>query len=126
MSGPVSGPVNGLDGHRVLVTGGAGFIGSHLVDAVLADGAAEVVVVDDLTNGRRSNLDEATATGRVDLRVADIRDAAAVTDAVRGIDVAYNLACLGVRHSLREPFVNHDVNATGTLVVLEAARASCT
>lgn len=111
-----------LEGRTVVVTGGAGFIGSHLVDELLARGASRVRVVDNLENGTRENLQAALTDDRTDLLVADIRDAAAMRAATAEADVVFHLACLGVRHSLRKPFVNHEVNATGTLTLLEAAR----
>lgn len=108
-----------LSGARVVVTGGAGFIGSELVGQLAAAGA-RVAVVDDLTNGRRENL--AGVLGeRVTLRVADFRGETA-TRLLAGADVVYHLACLGLRHSIHSPRENHDVNATGTLALLAAAK----
>ncbi|HEY0965826.1 MAG TPA: SDR family NAD(P)-dependent oxidoreductase [Opitutaceae bacterium] len=110
---------------RVLVTGGAGFIGSHLTDFLAAAGC-QVTVLDNLVNGRRENLKDALATGRVDLVVGDITDAATCDRAVAGHDVIFHLACLGVRASLHDPFSNHQVNALGSLNLLAAARRSGT
>src|SRR5215213_8885210 len=64
-----------LRGRRVLVTGGAGFIGSYIADRLTQAGCAEVVVIDNMTRGRRDNLHHALATGRVTLVEGDIRDA---------------------------------------------------
>lgn len=110
-------------GRRALVTGGAGFIGSHLVDALLAAGAT-VVVLDDLSNGRRENLDEsAVAAGRLDVRIGDVTDAGVLAEACAGIDVVYHQAAIAsVPRSVAEPLRYLDVNATGTLRVLLAAR----
>ncbi len=110
---------------RVLVTGGAGFIGSHLTDFLAAAGCL-VTVLDNLVNGRRGNLTEAIATGRVNLLVGDITDAATCERAVAGHDVIFHLACLGVRASLHDPFSNHQVNALGSLNLLAAARRAGT
>ena len=105
---------------KALVTGGAGFIGSELVRQLHAAGA-DVVVIDDLSTGRRVNLARVDGA-RVRLIVADILDERRLTEAMRGVDVVFHLACRGVRHSLHSPAESHAVNATGALTVLEAAR----
>jgi UDP-glucose 4-epimerase len=104
-----------------IVTGGAGFIGSELVRQVIAEGSP-VVVIDNLVNGKRENL--ADVEGRVTLLEFDIRDVSAYTPILRDAEVIFHLACLGVRHSVHSPLENHDVNATGTLRLLEASRAA--
>jgi len=114
-----------LTGARVLVTGGAGFIGSHLVEAVLREpGVRAVLVLDNLRNGSLENLVAVADDPRLEVLVDDVTDPAAVERAVAGADVVMHLACLGVRHSLHSPLENHRVNAEGTLLLLEAARAS--
>lgn len=113
-----------LSGADVLVTGGAGFIGSHLVDALLEADVARVRVVDNLVNGRVENLDAALGDPRCELWVTDIRDEDDVASLLSGVDVVFHLACLGVRHSLHDPIENHAVNADGTLRLLQAARAA--
>jgi len=109
------------DNVRVLVTGGAGFIGSHLVDTLAAAGA-RVTVLDNFRNGREENLTAALATGRVTVMRGDIVDPRVCDRALRDHPVVFHLACLGVRHSLRHPHDNHQVNALGTLNLLEAAQ----
>ncbi|HEU5256636.1 MAG TPA: GDP-mannose 4,6-dehydratase [Vicinamibacterales bacterium] len=104
-----------------VVTGGAGFIGSELVRQLIAAGSP-VVVIDNLVNGKRENL--AGVNGRITLLEYDIRDVSAYAPILREADVVYHLACLGVRHSVHSPLDNHDVNATGTLQLLEASRAA--
>jgi UDP-glucose 4-epimerase len=111
----------------VLVTGGAGFIGSHLVEELLLRrGAAEVRVLDNLRNGNLGNLAEVAGDARLAVDVGDICDETAVERSLAGVDVVFHLACLGVRHSLHDPFENHRVNAEGTLLLLERARAAGT
>jgi UDP-glucose 4-epimerase len=105
---------------RILVTGGAGFIGSELVTQLAAHGHY-VIVVDNLVNGKRANLAH-LVDASVELVAADIRDRATVAPLMAGVEVVYHLACLGVRHSLHDPFDNHDVNATASLGLLDMAR----
>ena len=109
-----------LTGKSILMTGGAGFIGSELVRQ-LAERDAHVVVVDNLVNGRRENL-AGVDEQRVQLRITDVRDVTCMSDLLREADTVFHLACLGVRHSIHSPAENHDVNATATLKLLCAAR----
>jgi UDP-glucose 4-epimerase len=106
----------------VLVTGGAGFIGSHLVDA-LVDLGARVRVIDDLSNGRRENIAAHLEHGRVMFVQASILNEGALARAAEGCSVVFHQAALGsVPASVERPLVYHDVNGTGTVRVLEAAR----
>ena len=105
---------------KVLITGGAGFIGSEMVHQ-LVTGGARVIIVDNLTNGRPDNL-EGVPSEQYQLVTADIRDRGRTTDLLQGVDIVFHLACLGVRHSIHSPHENHEVNATGTLELLLAAR----
>jgi len=107
---------------RILVTGGAGFIGSHLVEHLVGLGV-DVVVLDNFRNGRRENL-RFPNTELLEIIEGDIVDSSTCRRAMRGIDTVFHLACLGVRHSLHSPVENHQVNALGSLNVLEAARAA--
>lgn len=107
---------------RSLVTGGAGFIGSNVVDALL-DAGDEVVVVDDLSTGRPANLDGAAARG-VTVVEADIRDRDAVDQAVGQArpDRVFHLAAqIDVRRSIEDPAFDATVNVVGTINVLDAA-----
>lgn len=105
---------------KILVTGGAGFIGSHLTDRLL-DLGHKVKVIDNLSNGRMENLQEALKNKRFKFIKGSILRRADCLRATRRIDAIYHLACLGIRHSLHSPLQNHRVNAEGTLNMLEAA-----
>ncbi len=105
---------------RVLITGGAGFVGSELTRQLCQQGAM-VTIVDNLLNGRRENLDGLPAA-QVRLVVADIRDAQRMSELMREVDIVFHLACLCLRHSIHSPLDNHEVNATGTLRLLAAAQ----
>jgi UDP-glucose 4-epimerase len=110
---------------RALVTGGAGFIGSNLVDALLARGD-EVTVLDDLSTGRRENL-EAAGAGGAELLELDVREGDRVRDAVAGArpDVVFHLAAqIDVRRSVADPAFDASINVGGTANVLEAARVA--
>lgn len=100
-----------------LVVGGAGFIGSALVRRLAVDGS--VRVLDDLSTGRIANID---GVDGVDFVEGSLLDERVLDDVLRGVGVVYHLACLGVRHSIAHPVANHQVNALGTLQILEAAR----
>ena len=103
-----------------LVTGGAGFIGSHLVEALLRRGE-RVRVLDNLSTGRRENLGENAA--KVDFLEADLNDAAAVGRAVAGCEVVFHQAALAsVPRSVEKPLETHAACASGTLNVLDQAR----
>jgi UDP-glucose 4-epimerase len=109
---------------KALVTGGAGFIGSNLVDALLARGD-EVVVIDDLSTGKRENVDDALANGAA-LEEVDIRDGDAVSDVVGRAkpDVIFHLAAqIDVRKSVADPANDARINVEGTANVLSAAQA---
>jgi UDP-glucose 4-epimerase len=107
---------------RVLVTGGAGFIGSHLVERLAADGR-EVVVFDNLSTGRAENL--SAVRDRVRWMEGDLRDRVAVARAVEGVEVVYHQAALSsVAHSVEDPREVAEVNVGGTLSLLLAARGA--
>jgi len=105
---------------KVVVTGGAGFIGSEVVRQLAASGV-RTLVIDNLVNGRRENL-AACPEAEVELVVVDIRDRDRVEPLMKGVDAVFHLACLGVRHSIHSPHENQEVNATATLGLLEMAR----
>lgn len=103
-----------------LVTGGCGFIGSHLVEALCAQGA-RVRILDDLSTGSRSYL--ANCRGEPEIRIGDAADPETLAEACRDVHGIFHLAALvSVAASVERPLDNHRINATGTLLVLEAAR----
>jgi UDP-glucose 4-epimerase len=105
---------------KVLVTGGAGFIGSHLVRRLLADGHG-VRVLDNLATGFRQNLEEVSSA--IDFIYGDICDPDVCNDVVREIDVVYHVAALpSVPRSMADPIGTHNTNVNGTLNLLESAR----
>lgn len=110
-----------LEGTRVLVTGGAGTIGSTLVDQLLAAGVAHIDVIDNLVRGRRANLDEALSTGRVELIVGDIRDARLLDDLTAEKDLVFHQAAIRITQCAEEPRLALEVLADGTFNVVEAA-----
>lgn len=106
--------------NRVVVTGGAGFIGSGLVRALLAEGAKEVAVVDNLLSGKEENLTE--VRDRVEFHKSDIRDYDTMRKVFEGTDVVFHLAAIpSVPRSIIEPIPSHDVNINGTFSVYRAA-----
>jgi UDP-glucose 4-epimerase len=110
-----------LDGASIFVTGGAGFIGSHIVDQLLAAGAACVTVLDDLERGSRGNLADALASGRVTLIAGDVCDADLVDRQVAGADIVCHQAALRITQCAAEPVRAIDVMIRGTQNVLESA-----
>ena len=106
---------------RVLVTGGAGLIGSHIADRLVDAGAREIVVLDDFSRGRRENLASAIASGRVRIIDGDVRDAETVRCAIDGVDLVFHQAAIRITRCAEEPRVAKDVLVDGTFNVLEAA-----
>jgi nucleoside-diphosphate-sugar epimerase len=107
-----------------LITGGAGLIGSHIADRLVAEGINEIVVFDNLSRGRRENLESASASGRVVFVNGDIRDKNAIFRAMDGIDIVFQEAAIRITQCAESPRLAHDVLATGMLNLLEAAVAS--
>jgi nucleoside-diphosphate-sugar epimerase len=110
---------------KYLVTGGAGFIGSHIVESLLEQGQA-VRVLDNFSTGKRENLEELTRRfggNRLDILDGDLRDAARVGEAVRGVNVIFHEAAfVSVPQSMDEPQNCFDVNISGTSLLFDAAR----
>jgi UDP-glucose 4-epimerase len=113
--------VSTLEGANVLVTGGAGTIGSTLVDALLAAGVQRIDVLDNLVRGRLHNLSGALASGQVDLVQGSIQDRDLVHDLARGKDLVFHQAAIRITQCAEEPRLALEVLVDGTFNVLEAA-----
>jgi UDP-glucose 4-epimerase len=113
-----------LEGSRALVTGGAGTIGSTIVDHLVKAGAAEIVVLDNLVRGRRENLAWALDNGPVTLVEGDIRDASLVRDVTTGMHVVFHQAAIRITQCAEEPRLALEVLVDGTFNVVEAAAAA--
>ena len=112
---------SGWRGRRVLVTGGAGVVGSHIADRLLDAGVAEVVVLDNFSRGRRSNLADAAARGRLRIVAGDLRDRQLVAEVMRGIDVVFHEAAIRLTQCVEDPRLGLEVMVDGTFNVIEAA-----
>jgi UDP-glucose 4-epimerase len=112
-----------IEGARALVTGGAGTIGSHVVDELVRGGAAEIVVLDNFVRGRRDNLAWASAHGPVRLVEGDIRDQQLVREVTAGKDLVFHLAAIRITQCAEEPRLANEVLVDGTFNVVEAAAA---
>jgi UDP-glucose 4-epimerase len=112
---------NSLRGSRVMVTGGAGAIGSNLCDLLVRAGVREIVVLDNLVRGRRDNLAWAEANGPLQMVEGDICDRALVDELTEGIDVVFHQAALRITQCAEEPRLAKDVMVDGTFNVLESA-----
>jgi UDP-glucose 4-epimerase len=105
---------------RYVITGGAGFIGSSLVRALLRERAGEVAVIDNLLTGHQENLDEVRP--QIEFQLADVRSYEQIAGPIRGADVVFHLAAIpSVPRSITEPVPSHEVNVGGTFNVLRAA-----
>jgi UDP-glucose 4-epimerase len=111
-----------LAGSRFLVTGGSGFIGSHVVDALVAADAAEVIVLDKAIQAQ--NLEGASASGRVQAVEGDVTRREDVAPATDGMDGVFHMAVLPLGGCVEDPRLCHEINVGGTLTVLEAAHGA--
>jgi UDP-glucose 4-epimerase len=110
-----------LRGSRVLITGGAGFVGSHIADRLLGDeGAGEVVLLDNLLRGSRQNVEAALATGRAKLVEGDIRDRPLLDRLLAGVDYVFHMAALRITRCAENPREAVEVMYDGTFNVAEA------
>ncbi len=106
---------------RVLITGGAGLVGSHIADRLAQAGTREIVVLDDFSRGRLENLRGAIASGRVRIVEGDVRDPAAVARAIDGAEVVFHQAAIRITQCAEQPRLAVQVLVDGTFTVLEAA-----
>jgi len=116
--------MNSLLGARVLITGGAGLVGSHIADKLIDAGVDEIMVIDNFTRGTERNLEDARRRGHVTLYRRDIRDRAAVAAAMAGIDYVFHQAALRVTQCAEGPRECVEVLIDGTFNVLEASVAA--
>lgn len=109
---------------KAIVTGGAGFIGSHLAEALLAKGY-HVVILDNLSTGRLENLQTFKTSANLEVEVTDVTNIASVMKSFKGAEFVFHLAALAdIVPSIQEPLKYHHANVNGTITVLEAARKS--
>jgi UDP-glucose 4-epimerase len=111
--------VTDLKGKRVLVTGGAGFIGSHIVDLLVAEGCREIVAIDNMVRGRPENLKGAAAHASVRVVEGDIRDRDLMASLVAGADIAFHQAALRITHCAAEPRLAMEIMVQATFDLLE-------
>jgi len=121
MNSKQPGSVHPVAGARILVTGGAGFVGSHVVDQLLDARAGKVVVVDNFISGARANLARHAGDRRLRVIEADVRNVEAMVAATRGMDYAVHFASLPFDHSLASPRECFEVMIDGFVNLLEAA-----
>lgn len=110
-----------IDARRVLVTGGAGLIGSTIVDQLVTTGDSEIVVYDNLERGNLSNLDRALQSGKVTIVEGDIRDRTGLAEVTAGADVVFHMAAIRITQCAEDPRLALEVMADGTFNVLDAA-----
>jgi UDP-glucose 4-epimerase len=111
-----------LKGQKIAVIGGAGFIGSHIVDQLLLEPVTDIVVLDNFVRGRRGNLTKASADARVRVVDGSITDRALLRSVLAGVDAVFHLAALWLFECVHEPRSALDVNVVGTYNVIESAR----
>ena len=110
-----------LAGSRVVITGGGGFIGSTIADQLIDQGVDRIVVIDNFVRGRRSNLDRARESGRLELHEGDIADRDLLAEIMRGADVVFHQAAIRITQCAVEPRLALEVMVDGTFNVIEAA-----
>jgi UDP-glucose 4-epimerase len=110
-----------MQNSRVLITGGAGLVGSHIADLLVQEGVSEIIVLDNFTRGRLANLAWAQEHGPLVVVEGDIRDRQLLADVMQGVDVVFHQAAIRITQCAEEPRLALEVLADGTFNVLEAA-----
>jgi UDP-glucose 4-epimerase len=110
-----------MQNQRVLITGGAGLVGSHIADLLIQEGVSEIIILDNFTRGRVENLSKAQAKGPLVLVEGDIRDRQLLADVMQGVDAVFHQAAIRITQCAEEPRLALEVLADGTFNVLEAA-----
>jgi UDP-glucose 4-epimerase len=106
---------------RILITGGAGLIGSHIADQLVQEGVREIVVLDNFVRGRRENLARALSKGPLSIVEGDIADRNLLAETMRNVDLVFHLAALRITQCAQEPRLAVEVLVNGTFNVVEAA-----
>ena len=114
--------MNSIAGARVLITGGAGFIGSHITDQLLAENVEEIILIDDFIRGSKENVAEALKSGKVRLIKGDIRDQALLDELFKNVDYAFHMAAYRINQCAAEPRAGFEVMFGGTFNVAEACQ----
>lgn len=110
-----------MKNQRVLITGGAGLIGSHIADQLVERGVPEIVVLDNFVRGRRENLSQALVSGRVTIVEGDIRDRKLLAEVMEGVDLVFHQAAIRITQCAEDPRLALEVLIDGTFNVAEAA-----
>lgn len=113
-----------MQGKRVLITGGAGLVGSHIADLLTGQAPAEIIIFDNFVRGRMENLAQAQAAMKLTLVHGDVRDIELLNATMHGVDLVFHQAAIRITQCAEDPRLAHDVLATGTFNVLEAAVAA--
>src|SRR5258706_15161259 len=110
-----------MHGKRILITGGAGLIGSHIADLVVREGPREIIILDSFVRGRSENLAQAAAEFPLTIVRGDIRDRALVSETMKGVDIVFHQAAIRITQCAEEPRLALEVLVDGTFNVIEAA-----
>lgn len=113
-----------MKGQRILITGGAGLIGSHIADLVAAEEPREIIIIDNFVRGRRDNLATAMTRAPITIVEGDIRDRELLASVFEGVDIVFHQAAIRITQCAEDPRLAFEVLATGTLNVIEAAVAA--